>query len=563
MRAESTSKLRARARGRRGVATLAGVAIAGVALFAGAPSAAADTPPTPEHAVSTSGGGFTLRQPKWKKADSGRNVSLVAKYTWGGKGERSVVGADGVAYWQLVFPDSPKPDETATLVLTFQFELRPEEKSAAVRVANDAIGAAIAVVERALDETAALSPPPTDDARKEAIARAVRARSRTVVDALAPVRDLRTEGGKPGDELVLETIGFHKTASGDWELASLALDKLSEIARRRGEERLAPLEDSVAKTTAVMRSPPAVETSSAGPACQAAVADSLRDKGSTFDGLKKCSAMAVDVWKRQAPARAATSPRAQALLQAVTTLEGMLATVTEDEVIVANASTTGSFVSVSQAVISNGEAIDPQSYSIAALKYFRARVFLANAARSLDADTRRITDELRVRVSTMTQQHVGLALLEQDAEKRRFQASTGIVYVGGLDQVVMPLMISYCVWDGCIGNGKTIFDAGSWKHLLSVDIGARAQVVGERDPRDDGASAFLAGVSLNPLMFVRASVGAYVFENSQTKNWNTNVYVGVSADVLHAVELLGVTGLGVPQPPRVVSTAAVPSTKGP
>ena len=163
----------------------------------------------------------------------------------------------------------------------------------------------------------------------------------------------------------------------------------------------------------------------------------------------------------------------------------------------------------------------------------------------------------------MTQQHVGLALLEQDAEKRRFQASTGIVYVGGLDQVVMPLMISYCVWDGCIGNGKTIFDAGSWKHLLSVDIGARAQVVGEQDPRDDGASAFLAGVSLNPLMFVRASVGAYVFENSQTKNWNTNVYVGVSADVLHAVELLGVTGLGVPQPPRVVSTAAVPSTKGP
>lgn len=537
------------------------------------PAHAADPPPRADESVATSDGGFVLHQPKWKKAGAGANVGLTAKFKWGGAGERSALVSDSVGYWQLVFPDRPKPDEAATLVLSFEFALTDEDKRIAREAVVKAIDQAVALVERSALEADAALPGATPAIFREEVARRVRVGSKVVVGTLDPLHELRTPDGKNGDEVVLETIGFHKTSSGEWELPDLVIDKLREHARLRGRLTIAQLHDiDTSLSDRLKKTVPRPYETSPEP-CRSAVAKALDGKDDGLDGLKKCGALLVVSWKAEIPTRKAAAPAADAkkyddLSASIDRFAAALPNVTAADVnAVPDTGDTTFFTVTTQPVISQAEKIDAPSYSVLAVKYLRNKIALANAEAHYRSEAiAPIVDKLSTRVTTMTQEQVGVALLEQGADKRLYQAATGVVYVAKLDQFIMPLMMSYCLVDGCLRRGKTIFDGGQVKHLVSVDLGVRAKTIGDSDPRDNGTIGFLVGISLNPLLFARLSAGAYVFENSQTTRWNSVPYIGVSADLLHAVELLGVTGLGVPQAPQVTSVAAAPASsakKGP
>jgi hypothetical protein len=159
----------------------------------------------------------------------------------------------------------------------------------------------------------------------------------------------------------------------------------------------------------------------------------------------------------------------------------------------------------------------------------------------------------------LSQAQLASVLLEQGGERRWYEASTGVVYVYEIGDVVMPLMFSYCpLGDGCLRKGKRFWDesASIWQ-TFTLDLGVKATTLGTEDPRHVKQTGLLGGFSWNPFYFVRLSAGAYFFENAQRqRSWNARPYAGLTFDVLHAAELLGFVGLGVPEAPKAKSKEA-------
>jgi hypothetical protein len=131
-----------------------------------------------------------------------------------------------------------------------------------------------------------------------------------------------------------------------------------------------------------------------------------------------------------------------------------------------------------------------------------------------------------------------------------------VVYVSGIDEYVMPVVIAVCPFGGCMRGTENVFTDKSVSRLrtLSFDFGVRATTLNRTDPRDKGGTAFLTGLSWNPIAFVRLSAGEYFFENTLTTNKNTGMYVGITLNVLEAAGVLGALGLTTPAAPVLVAT---------
>jgi hypothetical protein len=143
-------------------------------------------------------------------------------------------------------------------------------------------------------------------------------------------------------------------------------------------------------------------------------------------------------------------------------------------------------------------------------------------------------------------------LLKQDARRRYYDIATGIVWVMRTDDFAVGNFIAVCPW-GCLTTEDGSKDYGFTRHTLSADIGFG--VVGAFDTADrrtEGVAGFLVGASWNPVDVVRASVGAYVFENQQTLNINASPYLGITLNVLHAATLAGILQQPTLKPPTVV-----------
>lgn len=135
---------------------------------------------------------------------------------------------------------------------------------------------------------------------------------------------------------------------------------------------------------------------------------------------------------------------------------------------------------------------------------------------------------------------------------RWWEVTTGVVFVGDLKNFVVPLQIAICPFDsqGCSREPVALAGArplSSWLSSVSLDLGIRVQTLGTPDPRNAGPLHFLLGASWNPFYFVRASGGAYIYEDAVSKKAEVTGYVGIGVNIQQAVEFLGALNLGAPK----------------
>lgn len=128
--------------------------------------------------------------------------------------------------------------------------------------------------------------------------------------------------------------------------------------------------------------------------------------------------------------------------------------------------------------------------------------------------------------------------------RRRWEFTTGVVYVGDLDDVVAPLLLSVCP-AGCLRADEDIFSAPFWS-AWSVDFGVAAATLDTPNPRSGGL-ALMVGASFNPVSILRIAGGINVYENQRSLDIAAAPYVGFTADVLTAAEVIAPLGLGLPR----------------
>jgi hypothetical protein len=167
-------------------------------------------------------GGFQLEVPMWKpKAHAGGPTSLLAKYQWGGQGERTAsgvpVGPEGKPdAWRISFPDQPKPDELARIVLFYAFELTEEDKKPLASATSGLIDAVMI--------TAAEAARKDEGEFVENFAQASRALATSA--HAKTLQQYGDEAGNDGLALVLQQLGITLRADGSWVLTAQAREGL-------------------------------------------------------------------------------------------------------------------------------------------------------------------------------------------------------------------------------------------------------------------------------------------------------------------------------------------------
>jgi hypothetical protein len=165
-----------------------------------------------------------------------------------------------------------------------------------------------------------------------------------------------------------------------------------------------------------------------------------------------------------------------------------------------------------------------------------------------ETEARLVADVATVTERTLRTE-VGSALVKGAQRPRRYDVATGMVYVSGIKDIVVPTLVSVCFSTGCLTAKEVAWSAPSgWLRALSLDAGVRLKTLDTQDPRQSDKISFVLGLSYNPVSLLRVSAGFYAFENAQTKNWNAQPYVGLTLNVLSAAEILGALGLGKATP---------------
>jgi hypothetical protein len=139
----------------------------------------------------------------------------------------------------------------------------------------------------------------------------------------------------------------------------------------------------------------------------------------------------------------------------------------------------------------------------------------------------------------------GSTLVEANTQPRRYDVATGAVFVAGLQDIVVPLLISICPAEGCLTAKDMAWRAPhGWWRSISFDAGIRTKTLDTQDRRQPDLISFLTGMSINPVSVLRVSGGFYWFENAQSSHWTGQPYVGITLNVLNAAEILGSLGMG-------------------
>lgn len=552
------------------------IVLAAAAALAIAPLALAENPPRAEPAwsppaptkptIDVVGDGLMLLQPKWSPSDA-KNISLKVTYAWGGKGPREVAGRDAGTSWSVTFPDRPKPDELAKLDFVYGLSITDADKTSILATIDKVIVAMVDLTRQSGEH---------GEAGDQFVAE-FRKRSSELEKVGEALRAYRTEDGTDGLTETLTSFGLRRI-DGAWQPVEVVMiNKLHEgtLSRLRANEQQMAIADLVSVLRAKRQL--SRDEGPAGENCKKAVdiATPLENPDTDLAALKTCvAALVITMNGRQARAERAAAgkktdlKKLRALPAKLATLGKAASTISKPSDISEQPDHLGVFSTAWQETRASANDLAPYGIGIddgylgLAVNFFEHRLDLANVRASYVASFEGVRSKLWSRAASFTQQQLGQVLIEQGPERRSYEASTGMAYLGGLDEVVMPLMFSYCPFDGCIRRGHVAWDDTElWRHTITLDVGVRAKTIGDEDARDNGDLGLLAGASFNPFYFVRASAGAYFFENSATRNWNTTWYAGVTFDVLHAAELLGFLGLGVPEAPKVLKTT-MPAPEG-
>jgi len=498
-----------------------------------APAPAASTAPPRPSKTEAVGDGFFMDVPKWRPEQA---KGLTAKYKWGSADERTTTAMDGGSYWRLSFPDRPKPSDVARVQLRFEFELTAQDRETITKSIEQLIQTSIDVVVAAAKKTGGT------------LSDRIAAESSAIVTAAKPLAAYVTNDGTPGDEVVLKGLGFKRRSDGGLELADpTALVNLAKLETSADVAGARADVNEAAQRLPAAPNPPTP--------CSKAIADMQKDMTNAEQARAACAnAILEDVKQRRAAADKAVKaakppvpPNLIAAAAAAKALEG------HAEKVAAAANAEGpepAAVKPDRVALEDNADIE-SSYAFRAYKYARLAMVLGEAEEAHGAPRTALRAELKSRIEVLEQDQLGSVILAASGEKRTYDVSTGVVYVGGLEDVVVPIMIAACpLGGGCLRRGETVVTGGL--RSISADLGIRAQTLDKPDPRGRDALSFLLGASINPIYFLRISAGFYTFENAQSAKWNVTGYVGTTVNILQAAELFGVVGLGTPAAPKVV-----------
>lgn len=495
---------------------------------------------------------LAIRAPKWQRAGE-ENVGLEVQFRWDPTAEfRTATTKDAGTDWVVVFPDRPPVGVEVELAFVYRFSLgkdgEKELHEATVKAADVTIEALVG----ALDAAATAAQAATADAREATRVskwnEELKSRFESAISpALKPLAEFSTKGGEGADSVLLKKLGFAAGKDGAWTLGLDSLETASDVA--------SVLKSLEGARSGVELSRKNVSTTAAdgyNEGCRSTV-EAVTKGFSSSVGLAAVEAC-VDALVAAAPAasKAELTTAAATLKARAKLLAG---------------SAFGSVVGVNGADAETNQAISPFAGS-GATPHFRGLLFAKNVVlltrveELVKALEEKLAGEVVERRVKLERSDISTSLLKLEARRRWYDASTGLLYVGGLDDFIMPTMLSVCPF-GCMKTDQGTQDYGWSPHVLSVDFGVKAATLDEHmDPRHEDRLGLLLGVSYNPIDVVRLSGGAYLFENRQTNDWNATYYAGITVNVLHAGELLGAIGIKSIPKATITPTSATKAASG-
>jgi hypothetical protein len=510
-------------------------------LLSGGAAAAAGAVPTEAGKPQTQplpGNGFQLAYPYWMPPGHGPQKALVGRYTWNAQPVRTATAvldkhssAEPKDWrWVFTFADQPQPNELARIDLLYEFELTAVDQSA---IADAARTLAEATVQAYADATTAAKGDATAFQR-ELDSRAATVAASPAADTLKKFSD---EQGSDGLTLFLGALGIEQPPSGGWKVAATATDRLAQLAGAL-VAALLPTElekkDDAAALAVLAKPPtPANDCSKVAGDGSALVHDLvLAGKVLSACGAQLVADMNALAASDETGDQTNGKTKAAALREAALTLQSKLG---------------APLVGTPLETAAKADPAIAGWYSYNAARLAKSTVRRANQDVAWSAARDGLVKGAVVAVERASVVQPGSTIIAGGLKARRYDISTGVVYVRGLRNMVIPTMISVCGWEGCLKQNEAMWDApNGGGRSFSLDAGIRVKTLGTKDPRqsDDNTPSFVMGLSWNPLSVFRLSAGAYVFENAQTRNWNMQPYIGATFNVLNAAELLGGLGLG-------------------
>jgi hypothetical protein len=474
--------------------------------------------------VTAQGNGFFFELPIWRPALHGDPRKLTATYTWNGKDSRHTdavkQGAGEDEVWRLTFPDQPKPDEVAKLELRYDFELLPANKVELKKLAGQLVGV---ILNAGVEATG--SP-------DFAAALASKVDQVLTTDAAQGLRKYATADGETDAVLlVLDRLGFKKMEGVGWSI--VAGSKLEQVAGSMVKNRAYALQMGAARTELATASHAGRD---ARRKCGPIDDVSKLDPKTAIAILQMClPEVARDLEVAAAKEAAPGKTELQAAAETLRTAVGKLS----DQSVLGD---------VQQSLLM-AEAHAADGYSIWANKLALTIVVGAMAEAAWNDTEARLVAEIETATERTLRTEVGSTLVQGADRPRRYDIATGVLYVGGIKDMIVPTLVSICFSTGCLAAKEVAWGANSgWVRAFSVDAGVRLKTLDSQDPRQLDKISFVMGVSFNPVSLLRLSAGYYAFENAQTKNWNAQPYFGVTLNILNAAEILGALGLGEATP---------------
>lgn len=497
-------------------------------LFALLSAAQADEPSDLLSVESTKSGGFEITRSRWIREGWGDNTSLRVQYCFpadepaDGKNPRcaepkDATVLDGGAYWLIRFPDLPEKGDESWIGYTYGFALNDDNRGALREGTENAVAQLTSALDEAWDAADAKRKADSKvDFSKEFSAALEASLSQRISKIEEPFQPFVTATGGPVAPKVLERLGI----SHDGTTATLSADSLLTGLRQVLVDDLELYRvqlDSAAN--AVGKNPPAGAC-----ATEWAARDQTGSDAAALLSLAQACANEHDKG----------NPGVSGLSAAVAAVK--------------NATTDSDLKQLIKAI----EAVQaPNSKAELTVLQWAGLTWQVQQAK---AERTRLLDQAVQDAAEVTALLVTEDFDEPEPAKRRYwNTNTGFVYVTGLDDIVMPLFVSICPWSCLERDELPLDDKGKrFTSGLTADFGIKAATIDgvNQDPRVGDGPTFMVGASVYPLLpVVRLSAGATVFENTESRRWNTTPYVGATLDVIQAAELLNFLGFGVPKPP--------------
>lgn len=530
--------------------SFAGLALATLlAASQGRAATSSDDPPSAVVETSTPAGELLLSIRKWVRSDRGRNNGLIVWYQWEDKAKRRANVIDSSSSeWLVRFADRPEVGKQGNVEYTYVFELSAEQRALLEKTVRGfeqrVVEYSIAIadpwtkLERSEDGLRATpNDAPTKQTRDEARAAFEEVHAKefaALAKALEPLSEYTDREGNPAATVMLKAVGFEPDPASAAPWKPSRASSIFAANHTRAEFEMAR------EGKAWRDERPTVP-----------------DTDPCFDATQERADIAEDVSAavKCSAALKAELPNVQELVNAQTELSKLdvaLAALSAqvDDTNVEKVNLARSAFAAELDAATQHVDLDAQTHARALkalvhhMRLLRARQQGGQTLQRLQA----LLEETRRKVTISADAR---DILKQEGSRRDFDIASGLVYVAELDEWVVPMLVAWCPW-GC-HRPESGFD--DFRNMWSVDAGFRVRTLDSGatiDRRHDtGTASLMLGLSLNPASFFRLSVGDYIFNNSQTRNWNSRLYFGFSMDLVRLAEVSKLVGLGEPPKPKI------------